>query len=56
MDVIYNLLQVGTRRYEPENMYFEGEFQAGEEEDEDLFDAVILQRVIRDDLSGRQQN
>lgn len=36
-------------KHEPENMYFEGEFQAGEEGDEELFDAVILQRVIRDD-------
>ena len=36
-------------KHEPENMYFEGDFQAGEEEDEDLLDAVILQRVIRDD-------
>ena len=36
-------------KHEPENAYFEGEFQAGEEGDEELFDAVILQRVVRDD-------
>ncbi len=35
--------------HEPENMYFEGEFQPGEEDDEESFDAVILQRVLRDD-------
>ena len=36
-------------KHEPENMYVEGEFQPGEEGDEDLFDAVILQRMIRND-------
>ena len=36
-------------KHEPENMYFDGEFQATEKDDEESFDAVILQRVLRDD-------
>jgi hypothetical protein len=36
-------------KYEPENMYFEGEFQPGDADGEDFFAAVIVPRVIRDD-------
>jgi hypothetical protein len=35
-------------KHEPENMYYEGEFQVAEEGDEVTFDAVVLQRVVRD--------
>lgn len=33
----------------PENPYYEGEFQDADEKDQDTFQAVILQRVWRDD-------
>jgi hypothetical protein len=33
----------------PDNMYFDGEFQIAEEGDKETFDAVVLQRVVRDD-------
>ena len=36
-------------KYEPENMYYEGEFQVAEEGDEGIFDAVVLRRVVRDE-------
>ena len=36
-------------RHEPENDYYDGEFQAAEKNDKDTFDAVVLQRVLRDD-------
>ncbi len=36
-------------KHEPDNLYYDGEFQAGEEGDGDLFEAVVLQRVARDD-------
>jgi hypothetical protein len=36
-------------KYEPENMYYEGEFQIAEEGDEDTFDAVVFRRVVRDE-------
>ena len=35
-------------KHEPENMYYEGEFQVAEEGDEVTFDAVVLRRVVRD--------
>ena len=35
-------------RHEPENMYYEGEFQAAEEGDGGTFDVVVLRRVVRD--------
>jgi len=34
-------------RHEPENMYYEGEFQISDEEDQDIFKAVVLRRVVR---------
>ncbi|KAF5424961.1 MAG: hypothetical protein C5S44_00845 [Candidatus Methanocomedens sp.] len=35
-------------KHEPENMYYEGEFQVAEDGDEETFDAVVIRRVIRD--------
>ena len=35
-------------KHEPENMYYEGEFQVAEDVDEVTFDAVVLRRVVRD--------
>lgn len=35
--------------YQPENMYFEGEFQVAENKDAEAFEAVLLTRVLRDD-------
>ena len=35
-------------RHEPENEYYEGEFQVAEDGDEETFDAVVLRRVVRD--------
>jgi hypothetical protein len=34
-------------KHEPENMYYEGEFQAVEDEDEETFDVVVIRRVVR---------
>jgi len=36
-------------KHEPENMYYEGEFQVAEDGDEETYDAVVLRRVIRDE-------
>ncbi len=36
-------------KHVPDNMYWDGEFQISEDGDKDIFEAVILQRVIRDD-------
>ena len=36
-------------KHEPENMYYEGEFQVAEEGDEGAFDAVVIRRVVRDE-------
>ena len=36
-------------KHEPENSYFEGEFQPAQDGDKETFDAVILARVVRDD-------
>ena len=36
-------------KHEPENPYYEGEFQVAEDEDEETFDAVVLRRVVRDE-------
>ena len=35
-------------KHEPENMYYEGVFQAAEEGDEETFEAVVIRRVVRD--------
>jgi len=34
---------------EPENMYYEGDFQVAEYEDEETFEAVVIKRVVRDE-------
>ena len=36
-------------KHEPENEYYEGEFQVAEDEDEETFDAVVISRVVRDE-------
>ena len=36
-------------RHEPENEYYEGEFQVAEDGDQETFDAVVLKRVVRDE-------
>jgi len=35
-------------KHEPENRYYEGEFQVAEDGDEETFDAVVIRRVVRD--------
>jgi len=35
-------------KHEPENEYYEGEFQVVEDGDEETFDAVVIRRVVRD--------
>ena len=36
-------------RHEPENTYYDGEFQKADRGDNNTFDAVVLQRMVRDD-------
>lgn len=36
-------------KHQPEDKYYEGEFQEADEKDQDTFQAVILQRVLRND-------
>jgi len=36
-------------KHEPENVYYEGEFQTAEDGDEGTFDAVVIRRVVRDE-------
>jgi hypothetical protein len=36
-------------KHEPENLYYEGEFQAAEDRDEEAFEAVVIRRVVRDE-------
>ena len=36
-------------KHEPENMYYEGEFQVAEDVDEVTFDAVVLRRRVKDE-------
>jgi hypothetical protein len=36
-------------KHEPENPYYEGEFQVADEKDKNTFKAAILHRVMRDD-------
>jgi hypothetical protein len=35
-------------KHEPENPYYDGEFQVAEDGDEGAFDAVVIGRVVRD--------
>ena len=37
-------------KHQPENKYYEGEFQEADEKDKNSFQAVILHRVMRDNL------
>jgi hypothetical protein len=41
--------KVTKLKHEPDNMYYDGQFQKAEENDADTFDAVILEREFRDD-------
>ena len=36
-------------KHEPENMYYDGEFQVADGGDEGTFDAVVIRRVVRDE-------
>ena len=36
-------------KHEPENPYYEGEFQAAEDGDEETFEVVVIRRVVRDE-------
>lgn len=36
-------------KHEPENEYYEGEFQVAEDGNEYTFDAVVFRRVVRDE-------
>ena len=36
-------------KHEPENPYYEGEFQVADDNQKGTFQAVVLQRVLRDD-------
>ncbi|MCX9014204.1 MAG: hypothetical protein OIN89_05335 [Candidatus Methanoperedens sp.] len=36
-------------KHEPENEYYEGEFQVADDGDDDTFDAVVFRRVVRDE-------
>jgi len=36
-------------KHEPENPYYDGEFQVAEDGDVGGFDAVVLRRVVRDE-------
>ncbi|MCK5216628.1 MAG: hypothetical protein KAJ93_02505 [Methanosarcinales archaeon] len=46
-----NFYQTGIIKvkHEHENMYYEGECQAAEGEDEETFDVVVIRRVVRDE-------
>jgi hypothetical protein len=35
-------------KHEPENPYYDGEFQVAKDGDEGTFDAVVIRRVVRD--------
>ena len=41
--------EIAALKHQPENKYYEDEFQATDEKDQDSYQAVILQRVLRDD-------
>jgi type I restriction-modification system DNA methylase subunit len=46
MQILENLKKV---KHEPENMYYECEFQISDKEDRNTFKVVVLQRAVRDD-------
>jgi hypothetical protein len=41
--------EIVNLKHEPENRQYDGEFQLADEQDRNIFQAVILQRVMRDD-------
>ena len=41
--------EIAELKHEPENMYYDGEFQSADNEDENTFEAVVLQRMVRDE-------
>jgi hypothetical protein len=41
--------EIAELKHEPENMYYDGEFQVAEDGDEETFDAVVFKRVVRDE-------
>ncbi len=41
--------EIAELKHEPENMYYDGEFQVAEEDDEETFDVVVIRRVVRDE-------
>ena len=41
--------EIKALKYFPENKYYEGEFQLAEKNEKNTFQAIVLQRVIRDD-------
>ena len=45
----FYLPEIVNLKHEPENPYYEGEFQVADEKDKNTFQAVILQRVMRHD-------
>lgn len=36
-------------KHEPDNLYYNGEFQPSDENDKNIFKAIVLMRVVRDD-------
>ena len=42
-------------KHEPENMYYEGEFQPVDGENKNTFKAVVLQRVVREVFERRSE-
>jgi hypothetical protein len=41
--------EIAVLKHEPENKYYEGEFQEADETDPNTFQAVIIQRLLRND-------
>ena len=41
--------EIAELKHEPENMYYDGEFQSADNEDENTFEAVVLQRMVTDE-------
>ncbi len=41
--------EVVELKHEPDNYYEDGEFQVPDEEDKNIFKAIVLMRVVRDD-------
>lgn len=41
--------RIANVKHEPENMYYDGEFQEAPKDDTEKFEAVVLTRIVRDD-------